>query len=465
MTETIVKNGQTIPLKIKRLGINGEGIGYFKRLIIFVPYALPKEEVLVKITKATPRYAEAQLIKVKKQSKDRVVAPCPVYYECGGCQLQHLAYQAQLDFKKDLLMQALEKFKPAGFRSYELRPTIGMEEPWHYRNKAQFQLRKNKKTQQIEAGLYQANSHELVPLIDCLVQEPQTQKVMNTVVELLNKYDLPIYDERSNSGIFRTIMVRVGIKTGELQVVFITRSRKFPQKNAIIRDINQQLPEVVSIMQNVQPAKTSLVMGDETIHLWGKDAIEEHLNEVTFDLSPRAFFQLNPQQTEVLYNEGIKALAIQPNETIVDAYCGVGTIGLSVAKQAREIRGMDVIPQAIDDARKNAQRLGYTNTHYEVGTAEELLPKWLEEGFEPDGIIVDPPRTGLDPQLIQSILNYPPTKLVYISCNVSTLARDLGQLSKKFKVEYLQSVDMFPQTARCEVVVKLTRRSSVTSKN
>ncbi|MDV5138448.1 23S rRNA (uracil(1939)-C(5))-methyltransferase RlmD, partial [Enterococcus lactis] len=176
---------------------------------------------------------------------------------------------------------------------------------------------------------YQANSHELVPLIDCLVQEPQTQKVMNTVVELLNKYDLPIYAERSNSGIFRTIMVRVGIKTGELQVVFITRSQKFPQKNAIIRDINQLLPEVVSIMQNVQPAKTSLVMGDETIHLWGKDAIEEHLNEVTFDLSPRAFFQLNPQQTEVLYNEGIKALAIQPNETIVDAYCGVGTIGLS----------------------------------------------------------------------------------------------------------------------------------------
>lgn len=458
MTETIVKNGQTIPLKIKRLGINGEGIGYFKRLIIFVPYALPKEEVLVKITKATPRYAEGQLVKIKKESKDRVVAPCPVYYECGGCQLQHLAYHAQLDFKKDLLLQSLEKFKPEGFRSYQLRPTIGMSDPWHYRNKAQFQLRKNKKNKKIEAGLYQANSHKLVPLTDCLVQEPRTQEVMNTVVTLLNKYDLPIYDERSNSGIFRTIMVRVGIKTGELQVVFITRSRKFPQKNALIREINQRLPEVVSIMQNVQPNKTSLVMGDETLHLWGKEAIEEHINEVTFDLSPRAFFQLNPQQTEILYGEGIKALAIQPNETIVDAYCGVGTIGLSVAKQAKEIRGMDTVPQAIADARKNAERLGYQNTRYEVGTAEELLPKWLKEGVKPDGIIVDPPRTGLDPQLIQAILAYPPTKLVYISCNVSTLARDLVELSKKFQVEYLQSVDMFPQTARCEVVVKLTKK-------
>lgn len=458
MTETVVKTGQTIPLKIKRLGINGEGIGYFKRLIVFVPYALPKEEVMVKITKATPRYAEAALVRIKKASKDRVVPPCPVYEECGGCQLQHLAYHAQLDFKKDLLQQALEKFKPANYKNYHLLPTIGMEDPWRYRNKAQFQLRKNKKTQKTEAGLYQPNSHQLVPIVDCLVQEPDTQKVMNTVVQLLNKYDLPIYDERTNSGIFRTIMVRMGIETKELQVVFITKTAKFPQKNALIREINQRLPEVVSIMQNVQPQKTSIVMGDETIFLWGKEAIEERLENITFDLSPRAFFQLNPRQTKVLYAEGIKALELKENETVVDAYCGVGTIGLSLADKAKEVRGMDIIPQAITDAQRNAQRLGYSNTHYEVGTAEDLLPKWLKEGFDPDAVIVDPPRTGLDSKLTQTILQQPPRKMVYISCNVSTLARDLVSLAKVFHIDYLQSVDMFPQTARCEVVVKLTRK-------
>ena len=448
--------GQIIPLKIKRLGINGEGLGYYKRTIVFVPKALPGEQVSIRVVKVNPRFIEGQLVKITQASSDRITPPCPVYEACGGCQLQHLSYPAQLEFKRDLLKQALAKFKPSGYQQFELRKTIGMEEPWHYRNKAQFQLRQN--GNQVEAGLYQPDSHELVPIEDCLVQQPIVTRVMNVLVELLNKYQLPIYDERKNSGIFRTLMVRVGVQTGEVQVVFITQSQKLPKRQALLSEIQQLLPEVVSVMQNVQNKKTSLVMGDETIHLWGKESIEERISQLTFDLSPRAFFQLNPQQTERLYAEARQALNLKASESVVDAYCGVGTIGLSLAETAKEVRGMDTIPAAIADAKRNAEVLGVTNTHYEVGTAEELLPQWFQQGFKPDGLVVDPPRTGLDQKLLQAILKQPPKKMVYISCNVSTLARDLVELAKVFKVNYLQSVDMFPQTARCEVVVKLTRR-------
>lgn len=454
-----LKQGQTITLPIKRLGINGEGIGYFKKTIVFVPGALPNETITAKITTVAPRFVEAELIKINKKAEDRIDPPCKVYAECGGCQLQHLAYNSQLNFKRDVVKQAMAKYKPTGYESYQHKPAIGMDNPWGYRNKLQFQVRLDQ-NDDVVAGLYKAESHDLIAIDDCLVQQPATMSTLNAVVSLLSKHQIPIYNEKNNSGIVKTLMIREGLATGEVQLVFITNSPKLPKKQALLADIQESLPQVVSIMQNIQNKKTSLIMGDETIHLAGKESIEEHLEDLVFDLSARAFFQLNPEQTAVLYEQARQALAPQKNQKIIDAYCGVGTIGLSVADKVAEVRGMDTIPAAIHDAKFNAKRLGLTNTHYEVGTAESLLPNWLAEGFNPDGIVVDPPRTGLDDNLITALLNYPSQRLVYVSCNPSTLARDLVKLTTKYQVDYLQSVDMFPQTARAEVVAKLTLKKA-----
>lgn len=453
-----LKQGQKITLPIKRLGINGEGIGYYKKTIVFVPGALPKETVTTKIVKVSPRFVEGDLIKINTPSPERVTPPCSVYEACGGCQLQHLAYPSQLAYKRDVVQQAMAKYKPTGYQDYIHKPAIGMAHPWAYRNKLQFQVRLNQENQ-VQAGLYKADSHELVAIDDCLVQQPATMETVNTVINLLARHGVPIYDEQSNSGIVKTLMVREGLATGEIQLVFITNSPKLPKKQALLADIETCLPKVVSVMQNIQNKKTSLVMGDDTIHLAGKESIEEHLEGLVFDLSARAFFQLNPQQTAVLYEQARLALAPRPQQKIIDAYCGVGTIGLSVADKVAEVRGMDTIPAAIADAKINAHRLNLTNTHYEVGTAEELLPQWLAAGFNPDGIVVDPPRTGLDDNLIQALLTYPSHTLVYVSCNPSTLARDLVKLTQVYQVDYLQSVDMFPQTARAEVVAKLTLKA------
>lgn len=455
--KNIVSIGQQLTVSVKRLGINGEGIAYFQKLILFIPGALPKEKVVVEVTKVTPGYAEAALKKVLKKSAERQVPPCPIYEKCGGCQLQHLSYAGQLNFKVALLKQALQKFKPAGFENYRLLPTIGMDEPWHYRNKAQFPVRE--KNGRVIAGLFKANSHDLVSLTDCLVQEPITQAVVNFTRDLLEKFQVPIYDERKNAGIVKTLVVRCGVETGQVQLVFVTHSPKLPRAKEMIAQLTTKFPQLVSIMQNVQPTKTSIIFGEETKLLWGVPAITEKLAALTFDLSARAFFQLNPRQTKILYDEARKALALAPNETLVDAYCGVGTIGLSLAPLAREVRGMDIIPEAIKDARENASALHLTNAHYYVGTAETLIPQWVKDGFRPDAIVVDPPRTGLDAKLLKTLVQFPAQKLVYVSCNVSTLARDLKTLAQTYQVEYLQSVDMFPQTARCEVVVKLTRAS------
>lgn len=444
---------QRIPLKIKRMGINGEGIGFYQKTLVFVPGALKGEEIYCQITDVKRNFVQAKLLKINKESKFRVQPACEIYQACGGCQIMHLRYDKQLDFKQDLLLQALKKFKPAGYEHFDIRPTIGMDQPTHYRAKLQFQTRSFKG--KVTAGLYAEGSHRLIGITDCLVQDEETQTIINTVSDLLTKHRIPIYNERREQGI-RTVMVRRARQTGQVQLIFVTSCQV--NLTRLIEQLTKQFPTIVTIALNWNQSKSSEIYGERTEILWGQEAISEAVLDYEFSLSPRAFYQLNPQQTEVLYGEAVKALDIDGTEHLIDAYCGVGTIGFAFARKVQSVRGMDIIPEAIQDARKNADRLGLKNTHYEAGKAEDIILKWYEEGYRADALVVDPPRTGLDDKLLDTILHYKPAKMVYVSCNVSTLARDLAKLAKVYDVEYIQSVDMFPHTARTEAVVKLSKR-------
>ena len=356
-----------------------------------------------------------------------------------------------------MIAQALEKFQPRGWTDYDLRDTIGMANPYEYRNKAQFPVRKI--GDKLSVGMYKRSSHDLVDLPVVHTQDPATMKVLQTVRDLLDKLSVSIYNEDKNRGTVKTIVARASHTTGEVQLTFVTNTDGFPGDVALIEAINQALPEVTGIFQNFNPGRTSIVWGEETIKLWGKDYIEETIMGKTFQLSPRAFMQLNYTQMTVVYNEALAALDLTHPDKLVDAYAGVGTIGLSLADKVGEVRGMEIIPEAVDDANINAEINHITNAKYEIGTAEELFPKWQAEGWIADALVVDPPRTGLDTALRREILRTKPEKFVYISCNASTLARDLVDLTQAYQVEYIQSIDMFPQTARWEGVVKLTRRA------
>ncbi|HGD4977434.1 TPA: 23S rRNA (uracil(1939)-C(5))-methyltransferase RlmD [Streptococcus agalactiae] len=444
---------QRIPLKIKRMGINGEGIGFYKKTLIFVPGALKGEEVFCQISSVRRNFAEAKLLKINKKSKNRVDPACSIYKECGGCQIMHLQYDKQLEFKTDVIRQALMKFKPEGYENYEIRKTIGMSEPEHYRAKLQFQVRSFGGN--VRAGLYAQGTHRLIDIKDCLVQDSLTQEMINRVAELLGKYKLPIYNERKIAGV-RTVMIRRAQASGEVQLIFITSKRL--DFDDVVIELVREFPELKTVAVNINASKTSDIYGQITEVIWGQESINEEVLDYGFSLSPRAFYQLNPKQTQILYSEAVKALDVKEDDDLIDAYCGVGTIGLAFAGKVKSVRGMDIIPEAIQDAKENALHMGFTNTHYEAGKAEDVIPRWYSEGFRANALIVDPPRTGLDDKLLNTILKMPPEKMVYVSCNTPTLARDLVTLTKVYHVHYIQSVDMFPHTARTEAVVKLQRK-------
>lgn len=452
--EVKVSVGDRLPLSIKKLGVEGQGIGYFKHKVCFVPGALPHEEVVATVTAVYDHYLEGEIHRLRKVSPDRVSPQDDYAGMAGGFEFESLAYPAQLKFKRQVTLDALAKFKPTGWQGYEVRPTIASENQYHYRNKAQFPVRMV--DGQVAAGLFHRNSHDLIPITSCAVQYPTTMKVMNAVVKMIAQLKIPVFDPENNSGIIKTLVVRESHSTGELQLTLVTNTPKLVHKHQLLEQISQQLPEVTSVMQNVNPGDSPLVWGDQTIHLAGQDYITEGLMGLDFQLSARSFLQLNPVQTDTLYEEAAKALHLDANDTLVDAYAGIGTIGLSLAPRVKQVLGMETIPEAVDDANHNAKLNGITNAKYECGAAEDLLPKWQADGVNFDALVVDPPRVGLDPALMKTILKVRPKKFAYVSCNMASLARNLRVLSRAYRVDYIQPVDMMPQTPRCEAVVKLS---------
>jgi len=333
-----------------------------------------------------------------------------------------------------------------------------MDAPWGYRNKAQFQV--GKKDGLIIAGLYKTGSHELIDLRDCQVQHQATNTIVAKTREVIEKLGIPIYDERKRTGVIRTVVARVAFATGETQLTLVTATPDIPKVKELILELRYQLPELVSIVQNVNNRKTSLVFGEQTKELWGKPSIAEKLGALSFDLSARAFFQLNPEQTVKLYDEVKKAAQLTGEELVLDLYCGTGTIALWLAPFAKEVRGIELIAEAVEDAKQNAAKNYIQNASFYVGKAEVLMPKWAKQGVKPDVVVVDPPRTGLDAALIESLLAVRPQKIVYVSCNPATLAKDCKRLMERYDVRSIQPVDMFPHTPHVECTVLLKLRET-----
>jgi 23S rRNA (uracil1939-C5)-methyltransferase len=437
-------------LDIKRLSLGGEGIGHAEGRVVFVPYTAPGDTVDVEIIQSQKRFARARLLKVVKPSMDRLEPPCPYYYRCGGCTWQHLSYDAQLRAKRDLVQETLERIgKVTGVT---VKPVLGMKDPWRYRNKVQQPVGWNGK--RLISGFYAEGSHDIVPIEDCLVQPELSVKIINRTKALLEQHGLRAYDDRRNTGWIRHLLVRSS-KAGKAMLVFVTRSREFPQESKIIPFLMREFPELIGIHQNVNPGRTNVILGREWRRIYGQDQLEDYLGGLKFRLSPGAFFQVNSSQAEVLYNVA-RSMAGR-GERLLDLYTGVGTIALWLASNFKEVGGVEENPAAIRDAELNAELNGIENVRFAAQSTESFLGSLRRDPRRSLTVVVDPPRAGCTPIVLKSLLALKPTTLVYVSCDPGTLARDLAVLVQGgYLVRDIQPVDLFPHTSHIETAVKLT---------
>ena len=445
MTAPVKKNDR-LSVYIEDLTHDGAGVAKVDGYPLFIQGGLPNEQAEVHVVKTLKNYGFAKIVKIEVPSPDRVEPECGIYAQCGGCQLQHLSYDGQLKWKEKMVRNVMERI---GKIDAPVLPVKGMEKPWNYRNKAQIPFGLNGDVP--IAGFYKTKSHAIVDTDRCLIQTPEADAILEGLKPQLWKLGIKPYNEETKQGMLRHVVVRKARATDEVMVVLVTKKRKFPQAEVAIGLIRKLVPNVKSIMQNINAETTNVIFGNETVNLWGQDTIEDHIGDIRFEISARSFYQVNPIQTEVLYKQALDYAKLTGEETVIDAYCGIGTISLFMAKKAKYVMGVEIVPQAIEDAKRNAKLNGLDNTYFEAGPAEEVIPRWYKEGKTADVLMVDPPRKGCDEALLNTILEQRPKRIVYVSCNPSTLARDLRILEDGgYKTQEVQPVDMFPHTTHCE---------------
>lgn len=453
--KTIEKN-QTYTVTIDDLTHEGLGVAHLERFPIFIENALPDEEVEILIVKTGKKFAYGKVLERLNESTNRIPVKDLDLLRSGIAPLSHMKYEYQLSFKEEQVKRVMNKI--AHMPEVPVFETIGMEKPYAYRNKAQIPVRKL--NEQLATGFYRKNSHELLPIEDYFIQDPEIDKAILVVRDILQRFKIKPYNEEENTGFLRHIIIRRGHYSHEMMVIFVTRTEKFFQGSRIAEVIQSELPEVVSVMQNVNSEKTNVIMGKEDILLSGKETIEDQLLGKTYRISPQSFYQVNTKQAEKLYKTAIDYAQLKDTDVVIDAYCGIGTIGLSFAEKVKHVYGVEVVPQAIEDAQFNAQTNGVNNITYQIGKAEKVMKQWEQLGIKPNVIFVDPPRKGLAEEFIQSSAELNPDRIVYISCNPATLARDLERFGELgYQAQKVQPVDLFPQTYHIEAVVLLTKKA------
>ncbi|EOT2959801.1 23S rRNA (uracil(1939)-C(5))-methyltransferase RlmD [Clostridium perfringens] len=440
-------------------GYEGEGIAKIdNKYPIFIEGALKGEKVKVRIVKVNKNFAYGKLMEVLEASEERVNPPCAIYKRCGGCKLQHASYKAQLDFKWDRVKDCVSKIG-------KLDPSIvkyplGMEEPWRYRNKVQLPI--GLINGEVKIGFFAPRSHDIIDMESCLIQDEIGDKVVKLTREWIEKFNIRPYNvdgEYDEKGIVRHIMIRRGFTTNEVMVVLVTNGEKLPHKEEFVDLMVKNIPGIKSVIQNINSKKTNVILGLESKTLWGEDTISDYIGDFRFNISPLSFFQVNPTQTEVLYGKALEYANLTGNEEVFDAYCGTGTITLFLSQKAKKVYGVEIIPQAIDNAWINAKENKVENVEFFVGESEVVIPDLINNGVKADVVVVDPPRKGCDKKLLDAITNIDAKKIVYVSCDPSTLGRDLAILEENgYKTLEVQPVDMFPNTSHVENVAKLIKK-------